>query len=409
MTTVMPNISMADGVGGAPQAPPSKPPLSTEQQSQLEAKVVKAKTRLILDHPFFGMAVSKRDIIYDYDTPTASMNAIGQMKLNPHFVNDLTYKQTIFLLAHEAMHFMLSHALRRGARDPKMWNIAADWVINDTLIDAKVGEFIEGGCHFDGARDKATEELYADPPPGGDDGGGGEGGIGLDVGDSTDENGNPLDESKVKELESKAKVEAIQCATLAKQKGKLPASLERMIDELVNVKTPWYDILERRMNSKIKDGWSWKRPNRRFVGRGIYLPGVDYTPRMGPVVISVDTSGSIQQPELNVFGGHVNRIIEQCNPESVTVIYCDSEVNHVDTYEPDDLPIKLTPHGGGGTAFEPVFQYIDEHQLDPEVVVYLTDGYGDQNNFTSKHDTVWLTTDCTNFDWGEVVEFDVDA
>ena len=247
------------------------------------------------------------------------------------------------------------------------------------------------------------------PPPEGNDGGGGEGGIGLDVGDPVDSTGQPLDESKIKEIEAKAKIEAIQSSKLAKQKGKLPASLERMVDELVNVKTPWYDILERYMTGKIKDGWSWKRPNRRFVGRGIYLPGVDYAPRMGPVVIGVDTSGSIGQNELNVFGGHVNRIIEQCCPETVTVVYCDAEVNHVDTYEPDELPITLTPHGGGGTAFEPVFDYINEHNLDPEVVVYLTDGYGDQSDFTSKHDTIWLTTDCTNFDWGVVVEFDVDA
>ncbi len=381
--------------------------LTPEQQKEVEDKVTKAKTRLILDHPFFGMATSKRTIIYDYNTPTASMDAVGQMRLNPHFLYKLDKKQVIFLLAHEAMHFMLSHSIRRGTRDADQWNIAADLVINDTLIDAKVGEFIEGGCYFDGARDKATEELYNNPPP--DVGGAGGGGIGNDIGDPVDGQGKPLDESKIKELEAKAKVEAIQASALAKKRGKLPASLERMVDELVHVKTPWYTILENRMTSKIKDGWSWKRPNRRFIARNIYLPGVDYTPRMGPVVIGVDTSGSIGQEELNVFGGHVNRIIEQCNPESVTVIYCDAEVNHVDTYEPDDLPIKLTPHGGGGTAFEPVFDYIDKHQLDPEVVVYLTDGYGDQNDFTSKYDTVWLTTECTSFDWGQVVEFDVEA
>jgi len=398
--TVATVIPMADEVT-------PRPPLSAEQQKEVEKKVVKAKARLILDHPFFGMAVSKRDIKYCYDTPTASMDAVGQMRLNPHFVNDCSHKNVIFLLAHEAMHFMLSHSIRRGARDPKMWNIAADHVINDTLVHAKVGDFIEGGCHFDGARDHATEELYVDPPP--DDGNGGEGGIGSDVGDPVDGQGNPLDESKIKELEAQAKVEAIQSATLAKQKGKLPASLERMIDELVHVKTPWYDILERYFNGKIRDGWSWKRPNRRFVGRGIYLPGVDYTPRMGKFVAIIDTSGSIGQPELNVFGGHINRIIEQCNPESITVIYCDAEVNHVDTYEPEDLPLKLTPHGGGGTAFKPAFDYIDEHNLDPEIVVYLTDGYGDQNDFTSKHDTIWLTTACSDFEWGTVVEFDVDA
>ena len=384
-------------------------PLSPPEQKKVEDLVTKAKARLILHHPFFGMAVSKRTIMYDYNTSTASMDAVGQMRLNPHFVAqqpDLL-QNTIFLLAHEAMHFMLCHSTRRGARDPEMWNISADQIINDILIEAKVGKFIEGGCHFDGARYKATEELYNDPPE--DTGGGAGGGIGLDIGDPVDAQGKPLDESKVKEIEAKAKVEAIQSATLAKQKGKLPASLERMIDELVNVKTPWYDKLERYFNSKLKDGRSWKRPNRRFIGRGLYLPGDDYVPRMGNVVFGIDTSGSIQQEELNVFGGHVNRIIEQCNPKSVTVIYCDDEIAHVDTYEPEEFPIKLTAHGGGGTAFDPVFDYIDEHDLDPEVVVYFTDGYGNQNDFTSKHDTVWLTTHSPDFDWGQVIEFDVDA
>lgn len=385
------------------------PPLDAHALGVVKAKVIKAKARLILDHPFFGMAVNKRDLIYDYNTNTASMNGYGQMRLNPHFLVPLTVKNTIFLLAHEALHYMFCHSTRRGARDPKMWNICADWVINAILKEAKVGDPIEGGCYLDGAQDKAVEELYSDPPPEGDDGNGGEGGIGLDVGDATDENGNPLDESKIKEIEAKAKIEIIQASKIAKQRGALSGSLERMIDEMVKVITPWYDKLERYMTNKIKEGWTWSQPNRRFISNGIYLPGVDYTPRMGPVVIGVDTSGSIGQNELNVFGGHVNRIIEQCNPESVTIIYCDSEVNHVDTYEPEDLPIRLKPYGGGGTAFEPVFDYIDKHNLNPEVVVYLTDGYGDQDSFTSKHDTVWLTTDKTDFDWGTVVEFDVNA
>ena len=189
----------------------------------------------------------------------------------------------------------------------------------------------------------------------------------------------------------------------------MPASLERMIDELVNVKTPWYDKLERYFNSKLKDGRSWKRPNRRFIGRRLYLPGDDYVPRMGNVVFGIDVSGSIDQDELNVFGGHVNRIIEQCNPKSITVIYCHSEVTHVDTYEPEEFPIKLTANETGGTAFDPVFDYIDEHNLDPEVVVYFTDGYGNQHDFTSKHDTVWLTTHTDDFNWGQVIEFDMDA
>jgi predicted metal-dependent peptidase len=381
--------------------------------AEVQRKVSKAKSLLILDHPFFGTAASRRPIIYTDTVPTAAMAATGQMYINPAFIETggkdngpLSVRQVMFLLAHEAMHYMLAHGLRRGHRDPKAWNIAADKVINDTLIDAKVGDFIEGGIQMRDARNYAAEELYDE-----DDNGNGQGpgGIGNDIGDPVDENGKPLDESQVHALEAQAKIEAIQSAKAAKAVGKMPGSLQRMVDELVHVPTPWHEILERRMVAKIKDGYSWNRPNRRFIARNIYIPGTDYKPKMGTVVIGVDTSGSIDQPELDKFGGHVNRILETCNPEAVTVIYCDSKVQHVDEFTPDEYPVRLVAHGGGGTSFKPVFDYIDDNNIEPEVVVYLTDGHGDQNSFTSQHDTVWLTTSGTAFPWGEVIKFEKDA
>ena len=107
-----------------------------------------------------------------------------------------------------------------------------------------------------------------------------------------------------------------------------------------------------------------------------------------------------------MFAGHANRILETCNPERVVVIYCDAAVNRVDEFEPDDLPIKFDACGGGGTSFKPVFDYIDDNDIEPEVVVYLTDGYGDQNLFTTTHETVWLTTHSEAFDWGTVIKFE---
>lgn len=381
--------------------------------AEVQRKVSKAKSLLILDHPFFGTAASRRPIIYTDTVPTAAMAATGQMYINPAFIETggtdgkpLSVRQVMFLLAHEAMHYMLAHGLRRKHRDPRAWNVAADKVINDTLIDAKVGDFIDGGITMRDARNYAAEELYDENENGN---GQGPGGTGNDIGDPVDANGNPLDESQVHALEAQAKIEAIQSAKAAKATGKLPASIKRMVDELVNVRTPWHEILERRMVAKIRDGYSWNRPNRRFIARNMYLPGVDYKPKMGTVVIGVDTSGSIGQDELNYFAGHVNRILETCNPERVVVVYCDAAVAHVDEYEADDYPIKLSPHGGGGTSFKPVFDYIDRQGIEPEVVVYLTDGYGDQSTFTSAHDTVWLTTHHTGFPWGEVIKFEKDA
>ena len=377
-------------------------PKHTANLDEVQRKVSKAKSLLILDHPFFGCSVSRRPIIFTDTVPTAAMSGTGQMYINPEFAEPLTVRQLMFLLAHEGMHYMLSHSLRRGHRDAKAWNIAADKVINDTLIDAGVGDFIDGGVTFDGARNNAAEELYDENEDGDGDG---PGGMGNDIGDPTDDQGQPLDEATIHQLEAQAKIEAIQSAKAAKAVGKLPASIERLVEELVNVTTPWHDILERRMTSKIKDGYSWNRPNRRFIARNIYIPGTDYLPKMGTVVVALDTSGSVGEKEIAMFNGHINRILDTCNPTKVIVIYCDTRISHVEQYEPDDLPVRVKCQGGGGTAFKPVFDWADDYDEDIECIVYLTDGYGDQNTFTSTHDTVWLTIGTTNFDWGTVVEF----
>jgi predicted metal-dependent peptidase len=370
---------------------------------ELQRKVGKAKSLLILDHPFFGTACTKRPIIYTDTVPTAAMSATGQMYMNVDFCAPLTVQQLMFLLAHEAMHYMLAHGLRRGHRDPQAWNVAADKVINDTLIDAGVGDFIDGGITLDGAREMAAESLYDEN----DDGDGqGPGGLGNDIGDPTDADGQPLDDATIHQLEAEAKIDAIQSAKAAKAVGKLPASIERMVEELVNVSTPWYDILERFMAGKIKDGYSWNRPNRRFIARNIYIPGTDYVPKMGPIVIGVDTSGSIGPDEIAMFNGHINRIIDTCNPEVVHVVYCDYDVAGVDEYTPEDFPVTIQCKGGGGTSFKPVFDWIDNNAIDPECVVYLTDGYGDQSEFTTNHETVWLTTGTEAFDWGHVIKFE---
>ena len=378
---------------------------TTVNLDEVQRKVSKAKALLILDHPFFGTAVSRRPIQYGDEVPTAGMSATGQIMLNPEWVEPLTVKEIMFLLAHEAMHYMLSHALRRQHRDHKAWNVACDKVINDTLIDAKVGTFIDGGVTLENARFGASEQFYDES-----DDDMGSGGIGEDVGDIVDENGQPLDDATVQQLQAQAKIEAIQNAKLAKQTGKLPESIERIVEEMINVVTPWHEKLERYMSAKVRDGYSWNRPNRRFVGQGMYLPGYDYIPRMGEVVIAVDTSGSLNSKELALFQGHINRIVDTCTPEKITVLYCDYAIGGTTKYTPDDLPIILKPVGGGGTSFKPVFKWLDSYDGEVECLIYFTDGWGDQDeldqlSITGKIDTVWLTTDKEDFPFGEVITF----
>ena len=378
----------------------------TVNQQEVERKVSKAKALLILDHPFFGTAVSRRPILYSDAVPTAGMSATGQITMNPAFAEGLTIKNIMFLLAHEAMHYMLAHSLRKKHRDHMAWNVACDKVINDTLIDANVGEFIDGGVTLRDGRNYAAEELYDE-----NDDDMGEGGIGSDLGDPVDGNGKPLDEAKRHELEVQAKIEAIQSAKAAKATGKLPGAIERMVDEMVNVTTPWHEKLERYMQGRIKDDYSWNRPNRRFIAQGMYLPGADYTPNMGEVVVAVDTSGSLNDRELGMFTSHINRILETCRPEKVSVVYCDWEIGGTEEFTPDDFPIKLNPVGGGGTSFKPVFEWLSSYAGDVDVLVYFTDGWGDQDELTVPDtDVVWVTTDREDgYQFGEVLKFDTEG
>lgn len=380
--------------------------------TQAKALLSKAKTLLVLDSPFFASCLLKRPIELTEAIPTACVDPRGLIRINPNFIAPLNANQVQFLLAHECMHYMLLHGLRRGHRQPGAWNQACDAVINETLLQAKVGEFIDGGVRMPGAELQNAEALYMAPPEGEDSQ---PGGIGSDInegsgsgegqqGDGQAPGGQPLTEGEVKELEAQAKIDMVQAMQAAKMQGKLPANLQRMVESLIEVRTPWYDILERYMVSFRKDEYSWSKPNRRHIADHVYLPGQGYVPEMGPVVVGVDTSGSIGQKELAHFGGHINRIIEQCRPSAIHVVYCDAAVAHVDQFTCEDLPIKLNPHGGGGTDMTRIFDWVEKEGLAPDTVVVLTDGYtpfGQAPNFP----VIWLMTTDEKAPYGENVRY----
>ena len=336
-------------------------------------KLERAKTQLILGHPFFASILLKRPITVTEDFPTAAINKSGHIFVNPEFIEPLSVQQVVFLLAHECMHWIMMTFTRQGNRDPKGWNFATDAVNNEILIASNVGEFIEGGVRWAGAQDMTAEEVYQQLP---DEPGGG-GGKEVDnggIGDDLDYSGDPITPEEASTLEAQIKVEVAQAQQAAKQMGSMPGALDRLITDLLHPETPWYVILERFFDARAKDDYSWCRPNRRFVHQGVYLPSMD-SDCMGEVAIIVDTSGSVSQAELACFASHINSIMETTTPEQVHVVYVDADVSRVDTHEADELPIEFRPAGGGGTDMRVGVEYIERHLPDVSAIVMLTDGY----------------------------------
>lgn len=376
---------------------------------QAKTMISKAKAQLVINHPFYASLLLRRPMAITESVPTLAINAKAQIFVNPDFAIKLTIPQLVWALAHECSHVMFLHFARLGHRNPRKANIAQDAVINDILTSANVGDAIPGCVNMPGSKGKTWEQVYdelPDDPPG-------DSGLGEDVqygngSDDGDADSKPMTQAEISAIEAAVKVEIAQAAQAARMQGKMPAGMERLIEDVLEVKTPWYDILERFMTNCATSDYSWAHPNRRFIANGTYLPSMHSEAAMGEMVIAVDTSGSVGNRELAEFAGHINRIMETCKPELVHVVYCDARINKTVTFTGDDLPIKLEAVGGGGTAFEPVFEWVSEQDIKPACLVYLTDGYGSYPK-EPDYPTLWaMVTDYTA-PWGECVYVEADA
>jgi predicted metal-dependent peptidase len=93
------------------------------------------------------------------------------------------------------------------------------------------------------------------------------------------------------------------------------------------------------------------------------------------LVLAIDTSCSLTDVELAEIEVHVNEIVEVIEPNIVHVVYCDTTVKHSDTFDRGDY-VKLKFHGGGGTRFNPPFNWVVHNDIEPDALIYFTDGGG---------------------------------
>jgi len=376
-----------------------------------EKRLSKAKTALILEHPFVGNIALNMPFELTEDTPTAATNG-ERVLFNPNFCDELSDEELKFLVAHECMHPMLEHPFRRQERDIRVWNQAGDYVINQLLVDENMGKMPEGGLYDMDVWNKGggtTDGIYKILPKEGpsDDSNNGIGSVGKGGGDPLDQcldaEGSP---AETEQKASEWKVKVAQAAQAAKMMGKMSAGLERFVGKVLEAKVDWREVLQRFVEKCKDDTRSWARPNRRFLAQGLYLP-TSSGEAMGELVVAVDCSGSIDEDTLNQFAAEVLTIKEDSNPSCIHVVYFDSEVCHYEKFTRDD-ELHIEPHGGGGTAFSPVFDYLNKHGIDPIACVFLTDLYCDDYGDEPSFPVLWVATDKDKTDapFGEVVVMD---
>ena len=364
-----------------------------------ERRVQKAKISLMRSPKFALLSgvlmVGKTRV--DENLPTACTNGRDE-RYGRAFVESLRDKELCFVVAHEAGHKMYRHLTtwkKLYEEDKKLANRACDFVINLMLKDLDPNESIiamplirEGkhggkplGCideKYRGMNSKQVFDLLKQEQEEGGGEGSGEGeGDGLDEHDWGGAEEMTAEEKK--DLERDIDQAIRQGLMAEKRVGGGNGGLNLELQDLMAPKVDWREVLREfvKATCRAKDASSWRRPNRRYLTSGVYMPSM-IGEKVGHIVIAVDTSGSIGSRELAEFLSEVKGVAEEVNPEMVDLLYWDCEVAGHETYgsgDTDSIVATTKPRGGGGTSPSCVSQYLKDKNIQPECVIMLTDGH----------------------------------
>ncbi|MBZ9712965.1 vWA domain-containing protein [Deinococcus multiflagellatus] len=336
--------------------------------------------------------------------PSREVAAAGtdgeRVYVNPEVAASLAPDVLDGLLLHEVLHAALSHVERRGPREKKRWNKSADLIVNGMVAAAglptppqsrrdehlerlsveEVYTALEGEAEGDG--DEDGDDLLDAPP-----------------GDAPPKQGKPG--QSVARQWQQALAQARSVDAMSGGKGDDPLGMHRELMRLAPARLDWRAHLWRFLARTPVDFGGF---DRRFVGRGLYLEALDDESLRA--LIAVDTSGSVDDDAVRALVGEVQGVLGAYPHVKATLYYADTEA-----YGPHDLspggPIPA-PQGGGGTDFRPIFRLLDEHE--PDVLVYLTDGYGDFPEQAPRTPTLWVVPpgglEDEGFPFGEVLRLE---
>ena len=229
-----------------------------------------------------------------------------------------------------------------------------------------------------------------------------------EVWDATSDDGSKLTKSECKKLERIVAKDIFTAKQTHDQigSGYLGAEIDAQIKEISKAEeVDWRVLLRRNVVGAVeKSDTTWARPNRRHIHSGLYLPG-DSREGCGEIVVAIDTSYSTNGYH-SLFLHEIKLILDETQPELVHVVYCDADITHTEELVP---PVDFTyhPRGGGGTSFRAPFQWVEDRFIEPECLIYLTDGWGEPPAEEPEYPVIWATCGTSSyFKWGEVIGID---
>lgn len=203
----------------------------------------------------------------------------------------------------------------------------------------------------------------------------------------------PLDERTEAAVQQKEVEQAAQIIAAGKQAGN-GSALQQLILAAEDILKPpvvtWQEQFEAVMSS-LSEEMSYQRQYEPSLAMGdIVLP--DYDKGFGALAIAFDTSGSVwHDPDLrDALLSEMCHLVADLDYEKIYLLPTDTQViDCIEVAPGDEFPLGGI-RGGGGTAFDPPFEYLDKHGIDVDALVYCTDGEGHVHVSEPAYEVIWL-------------------
>jgi len=361
-------------------------------------RIITARVGLLLRHPFFGNLATRLKIQACDDWCMTAATDGRNLYYNTQFFNAMSNKEIEFVIAHEILHCVYDHMTRRDSRNPMLYNIAADYIVNNLLVRDRIGEKPKiVDCFQDFKYDGWTSEevydsLFEEAKQRGEelkelleqlekDGEMLDQHLDLEGDGSEDENkdgkkGPPkYSKEELDQIRDEMKEAMINAAQTAGA-GNVPAGVARLIKEMTEPKMNWRELLRQQIQSTIKSDYTFMRPSRKGWHTGAILPGQNFEDTID-ICVSLDMSGSIGNEQGADFLGEIKGIMDEYKDYNIKVWCFDTAVYNEQDFSADggeDLS-DYEIMGGGGTDFMANWTYMKENDIQPKKFIMFTDGY----------------------------------
>jgi len=361
------------------------------KQLSVEQRIQRANVQLMKSDQFCslsGILMCGTNTVHDDPTMRAKTNG-WNTKYGREFMSELDEQTFNWVVVHENMHKALKqltiwkHLVEKSGSKA---NAAADFVIN-LLIESMDPNHVvtkrwPSALYDEQFRGMDTGQVFAllDKV----------GGSGPSLDDHDWENTEAAEASE-QDIDQAIR----QGAILASQRNANEAA--RLLSRLIQPKIDWRHQLREFVTSVSsgKDFSTWRHPSRRGLSRGIMMPGMRGE-SMGPMVVAVDASGSIDSEMLIRFASELAGICETVSPEKVYVVWWHHRVANVQVFTQDEyntMAENLQPAGTGCTDPRCVIDWMLHENITADCLLFLTDGYvGDCWPQPVSMPTLWAIT-----------------